>query len=84
MAVASVATKLTRQENELLERLTKEYGFLSKSEAIRSAIRLYLNLFSLESRDRLRMLQLLNEVVAPSRKSASELMEELHKEEEAG
>lgn len=83
MTTASVATKLTREENELLEKLAKEYGFLSKSEAIRSAIRLYLDLFSLEPKDRLRMLRLINELIAPSRKTVSELMEELHAEEEA-
>ncbi|KPV63748.1 MAG: Ribbon-helix-helix protein, copG family [Candidatus Bathyarchaeota archaeon BA1] len=82
MGVTSVATKLTKKENELLERLTKEYGFISKSEVIRSAVRLYLNLLSLEHKDRLRMLQLINEVIAPSRKTAAELMEEAHKEEE--
>jgi len=83
LTTASVATKLTREENELLEKLAKEYGFLSKSEAIRSAIRLYLDLFSLEPKDRLRMLRLINELIAPSRKTVSELMEELHAEEEA-
>jgi len=82
LEVTSIATKLSKKENELLEKLTKEYGFISKSEVIRSAVRLYLNLLSLEPKDRLRMLRLINEIVAPSRKTSAELMEEVHKEEE--
>jgi metal-responsive CopG/Arc/MetJ family transcriptional regulator len=82
LEVTSIATKLTKKENDLLEKLTREYGFISKSEAIRSAVRLYLNLLSLKPRDRLRMLRLINEIIAPSRKTATELMEEVHREEE--
>jgi hypothetical protein len=37
--------------------LTREHGFISKSEAMRSAIRLYLNLLKFRPNDRLRMLQ---------------------------
>ncbi|MCJ7455773.1 ribbon-helix-helix domain-containing protein [Candidatus Bathyarchaeota archaeon] len=78
----SVSAKLTRREAELLDRLTREYGFISKSEAIRSAVRLYLNLFKLRSKDRLRMLQLINELIAPSVKTSSDLVEEGHREED--
>jgi Arc/MetJ-type ribon-helix-helix transcriptional regulator len=78
----SVSAKLTRREAELLERLTKEYGFISKSEAIRSAVRLYLNLLELRPKDRLRMLQLINEMIAPSARTSSELIEEMHREED--
>lgn len=66
----------------MLEKLTKEYGFISKSEAIRSAVRLYLNLVGLRPRERLRMLQLINELVAPSAKTSSELVEGVHREED--
>jgi metal-responsive CopG/Arc/MetJ family transcriptional regulator len=79
----SISDKLTRKEAELLDRLTREYGFISKSEAIRSAVRFYLNLLELRSRDRLRMLQLINELIAPSPRSSSELVEEGHREEDA-
>lgn len=82
MGAVSVSAKLTRREAELLERLTKEYGFISKSEAIRSAVRLYLNLLELRPKDRLRMLQLLNEMIAPSVRMSSELVEEAHREED--
>ena len=78
----SVSAKLTRREAELLDRLTREYGFISKSEAIRSAVRLYLNLLELRSKDRLRMLQLINELVAPGSKTSSDLVEEGHREED--
>jgi Arc/MetJ-type ribon-helix-helix transcriptional regulator len=78
----SVSAKLTRREAELLERLTRAYGFVSKSEAIRSALRLYLNLFELKPKDRLRTLQVINELIAPSAKTASDLIEEEHREED--
>jgi Arc/MetJ-type ribon-helix-helix transcriptional regulator len=78
----SVSAKLTRREAELLDRLTREYGFISKSEAIRSAVRLYLNLLELRSKDRLRMLQIINELIAPSSRTSSELVEEGHREED--
>ena len=78
----SVSAKLTRREAELLERLTREYGFISKSEAIRSAVRLYLNLLELRSKDRLRMLQIINELIAPSSRTSSDLIEEGHREED--
>jgi len=77
----SVSAKLTRKEADLLEKLTREYGFISKSEAIRSAVRLYLNLLELRPKDRLRMLQLINEMIAPSTRTSSELIEEVHREE---
>ena len=82
MEAISVSAKLTRREVELLERLTREYGFISKSEAIRSAVRLYLNLLELRPKDRLRMLQLINELVAPSTRTSTELIEEGHREED--
>lgn len=78
----SVATKLTRKEAELIEKLSKEYGFINKSEAIRSAVRLYINLLSLPSRERMRMLQIINELIAPSKESSSELVEQVHLEDE--
>jgi Arc/MetJ-type ribon-helix-helix transcriptional regulator len=78
----SVSAKLTKREAVLLEKLTREYGFISKSEAIRSAVRLYLNLLELGSKDRLRMLQLINEMISPSTRTSSELIEEAHREED--
>jgi metal-responsive CopG/Arc/MetJ family transcriptional regulator len=82
MEAISVSAKLTKREAALLEKLTKEYGFISKSEAIRSAIRLYLNLLELRPKERLRMLQLINEMIAPGTKTSSELIEEAHREED--
>jgi metal-responsive CopG/Arc/MetJ family transcriptional regulator len=82
MEAISVSAKLTRKEAALLEKLTKEYGFISKSEAIRSAVRLYLNLLELRPKERLRMLQLINEMIAPGTKTSSELIEEAHREED--
>jgi metal-responsive CopG/Arc/MetJ family transcriptional regulator len=78
----SVATKLTKKEAELIEKISKEYGFMNKSEIIRSAIRLYVNLLSLPSRERLRVLQIVNELIAPSKLTSSELVERIHGEEE--
>lgn len=82
LQAVSVSAKLTRKEAELLNRLTRQYGFTSKSEAIRSAIRLYLSLVELGHEDRVKMLQPVNELIAPSTKNASELIEEEHKEED--
>jgi Arc/MetJ-type ribon-helix-helix transcriptional regulator len=82
LEAVSVSAKLTRREAALLEKLTREYGFISKSEAIRSALRLYLNLLELGPKDRLRMLQLINEIIAPSAKRSSELIEDVHREED--
>jgi len=82
LEAVSVSAKLTRREAGLLEKLTKEYGFISKSEAIRSAVRLYLNLLELRPKDRFRMLQLINEMIAPSIRTSSELIEEVHREED--
>jgi metal-responsive CopG/Arc/MetJ family transcriptional regulator len=78
----SVATKMTKKEALLIEKISKEYGFMNKSEAIRSAIRLYINLLSLPTRERLRILQILNEIVAPSREPSSDLIESAHLEED--
>jgi Arc/MetJ-type ribon-helix-helix transcriptional regulator len=83
LQAVSVSAKLTKREAALLEKLTREYGFISKSEAIRSAVRLYLNLLELGPKDRLRMLQLINEMISPSARSSSELVEEIHREEDA-
>lgn len=82
MHAISVSAKLTKREAVLLEKLTKEYGFISKSEAIRSAVRLYLNLLELRPKERLRMLQLINEMIAPGTKTSGELVEEVHREED--
>jgi Arc/MetJ-type ribon-helix-helix transcriptional regulator len=82
LEAVSVSAKLTRKEAALLEKLTREYGFISKSEAIRSAVRLYLNLLELGPKDRLRMLQLINEMISPSARTSSELVEEMHREED--
>jgi len=82
LEAVSVSAKLTRREVRLLEKLTREYGFISKSEAIRSAVRLYLNLLELRPRDRLRMLQVINEMIAPSTRASGELIEEAHREED--
>ncbi len=79
----TVATKLTKKEAELIERISKDYGFMNKSEAIRSAIRLYINLMTLPSRERLRVLQIVNELVAPSNASSSDLVEQVHAEEDS-
>lgn len=57
-------------------------GFTSKSEAIRSAERLYLKLLELRPKERLRMLQLINEMIAPGTKTARKLIEEAHREED--
>ena len=73
---------LTRREAELLDKFTKEYGFLSKSEAMRSAVRLFLGLLEFRPKDRLRTLQLINELAAPSAKTASDLIDEGHREED--
>ena len=78
----SVSAKLTKKEAELIEKISKEYGFMNKSEAIRSAIRLYVNLLSLPSRERLRVLQIVNELIAPSKIGSSELLEQMHLEED--
>jgi len=82
LEAVSVSAKLTRREVRLLEKLTREYGFINKSEAIRSAVRLYLNLLELRPRDRLRMLQVINEMIAPSTRASGELIEEAHREED--
>ncbi len=79
----SVATKLTREEARQIEKISKEYGFLNKSDGIRSAIRLYVNLLSLPSRQRLRVLQVVNEFVTPSKTTSEELIEEVHREEDS-
>jgi metal-responsive CopG/Arc/MetJ family transcriptional regulator len=79
----SVATKLTKKEAELIEKISKEYGFMNKSEAIRSAIRLYVNLLSLPSKERLRMLQIINELIAPGKIVSSQLIEEMELEEDS-
>jgi metal-responsive CopG/Arc/MetJ family transcriptional regulator len=79
----SVATKLTRKEADLMEKISKEYGFMNKSEALRSAIRLYIKLPSLPSKERLRMLQIINEMISPSKATSSELVEQTHAEEDA-
>jgi len=78
----SVSTKLTKKELRLLEKLSKEYGFMNKSEMIRSAVRLYINLLNLAPRERLSMLRIINEIIAPSKKTSSQLIEEVHKEED--
>ena len=82
MQAISVSAKLTRREAALLEKLTREYGFISKSEAIRSAVRLYLNLLELGPKDRLRMLQIINEMIAPSSKQSTDLIEAAHREDD--
>lgn len=82
MEAVSVSAKLTRKEAAMLEKLTREYGFISKSEAIRSAVRLYLNLLELRPQDRLRMLQLINELIAPGTRTSDELIEEVHREDD--
>ncbi len=83
MEVVSVSAKLSKREAILLEKLTREYGFISKSEAIRSAVRLYLNLLELRPKDRLRMLQIINEMIAPGTKTSSELIDEVHREDDS-
>jgi Arc/MetJ-type ribon-helix-helix transcriptional regulator len=82
MEAVSVSAKLTKKEAAKLEKLTREYGFISKSEAIRSAVRLYLNLLELRPQERLRMLQLINEMIAPGAKTSGELIEEVHREDD--
>jgi hypothetical protein len=62
----SVSTKLSRKDAQLMENIWKEYGFISNSEAVRSAVRLYINLLSLPPNERLRMFQVINELTAPS------------------
>lgn len=82
MGAVSVSAKLTRREVELLGKLAKEYGFISKSEEIRSAVWLCLTLAELGPMERLRMFQLVNGMVAPSARTSSELVEEAHREED--
>jgi len=78
----TVATKLSESEAELLEKITDEYGFVSKSEVVRNAVRFYLSLLSLKPKERLITLRLINEVISPSKRSSSELIEEVHREED--
>jgi len=78
----TVATKLSESEARLLEKITEEYGFVSKSEVVRNAVRLYLSLLSLKPKERLVTLRLINEVISPSRRSSSELIQEAHGEED--
>lgn len=78
----TVATKLSESEVKLLGKVTEEYGFVSKSELVRNAVRFYLSLLSLKPKERLVTLRLINEVISPSRKNSSELIEEAHREEE--
>lgn len=47
MKVISVSARLSGREAVLLERFTREYGFFSRSEEIRSAVRLYPDLLEL-------------------------------------
>ena len=78
----TVATKLSESEAKLLEKITEEYGFVSKSEVVRNAVRLYLSLLSLKPKERLITLRLINEVISPSKRVSSELIEEAHREED--
>jgi len=82
MGAVSVSAKPARKDAALLGKVTREYGFIGKSKAIRGAVRLYLNLLELGSKDRLRMLQLVNEMIASSARYSSELIEETHKEDD--
>ena len=82
LRAVSVSARVTRREAELLNRFTREYGFISRSEAIRSAVRFYLNLLELSPKGRLRTLQLVNELFAPSWKTSSDLVEEGHRDED--
>lgn len=81
--IVTLATKLTKEEAKMVEEITKDYGFMNKSETVRSAIRLYVNLMSLPSSERLRMLRIINELVAPSNRTSGELVEGVHAEEDA-
>jgi len=78
----TIATKLSESEAKLLEKITEEYGFVSKSEVVRNAVRLYLSLLSLKPKERLITLRLINEVISPSKISSSELIEDIHTEED--
>ena len=78
----NVATKLSKSEAELLEKITEKYGFVSKSEVVRNAVRFYLSLLSLKPKERLITLRLINEVISPSKRGSSELVEEAHREED--
>ena len=73
---------LREKKPALLEKLTREYGFISKSETIRSAVCVYLNLLELAPKDRLRTLQLINEMLSPSARTSRDLVEEVHKEDD--
>lgn len=79
----SVATRLTKKEADLIEKISKEYGFMNKSETIRAAIRLYVNMLSLPSKERLRALQFVNQLIAPSKTSSMELLEQIQSEEDS-
>ena len=82
MQAVSISVKLTEREAELLDRSTRERGFVRKGEAIRGAVCLCLNLRALGPRDRVRTFQLINGLIAPSAKTMSDLIEEGHREED--
>lgn len=66
----------------MLERTAREYAFTSKSEAMQSAVRLYVSLLGLKTKDRLKMLQVVNELIVPSARTSGESIEEQHREED--
>jgi len=82
MASVTLAAKFSEEDLRRMDRLMRERGFLNRSELIRDAVRLYLGLGTLDAENRLRMIRLINESIAPSRKTAAELIEEVRKEED--
>lgn len=83
MTEVKVATKIGSEELKRIDTIVRSRGLLNRSDFVRDAIRLYLNLTSLETEPRLRMLRLINECAGVSGKSSGKLVEESRKEDDA-
>jgi metal-responsive CopG/Arc/MetJ family transcriptional regulator len=83
MTDVTVATKIGSEKLKRIESLVRRRGLLNRSDLVRVAIRLYLNLSSPETETRLRMLRLINESVGVSGKTAAQLVEEARREEDS-
>ena len=83
MTEVTVATKIDSEELKRIDKVIRRRGLLNRSDLVRVAIRLYLNLSSPETETRLRMLRLINESVGVSGKTAAQLVEEARREEDS-
>jgi Arc/MetJ-type ribon-helix-helix transcriptional regulator len=83
MTDVTVATKIGSEKLKRIESLVRRRGRLNRSDLVRVAIRLYLNLSRPETETRLRMLRLINESVGVSGKTAAQLVEEARREEDS-